>query len=262
MPKKKAFPPDWREESAYPDPDKTSSDRWAWEFLRGNTGYRNDYKILIKASKPEWSEQKSNGYGFGGNACDPAPLPNENYDDYHIRMKKKGTPSIRSEPLGQYLATKWKIYKLIDPFENSVEFSQPDFVRAVGFAEDFCEPEVASFQFLFENENEMFLSFDLRQPTKILLNEAKKILDEYKKDLKNKEKGRRKRKDVYPTYLRLLDAEDAGATIKEMGEVIFPDLPNQHPDYNRNQRVHDSLAKARQLRDSPQFLTYFQKPKK
>lgn len=256
MPRKKKFPPDWRDKSAYPDPEKTSANQWAWEFLRRNLEYQSDYKTLITASKLKTSPNKSNGYGFGRFAYDPAPLPNENYDDYRIRVKKENIPSIRSEPLSQYLSAKWKLDKLIDPLKKTTKFSQSDFVREVGFGEH----EIASFAFL--SENEIALSFDLRQPTKVLLSEAKKILDEYREDFKIKEKERRKSVNLYSTYLRLLDAKTAGATNKEMGEVIPSYVKNERPEYNRNQKVRDSLAKAIQLRDSPQFLAYYPKPKK
>jgi hypothetical protein len=264
MPKKKTFPPDWREESAYPDPKKTSSDRWAWEFLRRNSDYQKDYKTLIEASKSKASLNRPNGYGFGKFAHDPTPHLNETYDEYCIRMKKEDIPSIRSEPLSHYLTTKWKLDKLIDPFKNTAKFSQSDFVREVGFDGGFDgvfdEHENAILSFL--SKNEIALSFDLRQPTKVLLSEAKSILDKYRKDFKNKEKETRQYRHLYPEYIRLLDAMDGGATNKEMGKAIYPKATNNYPKHNRDQKVRDSLKKAKQLRDSPQLLTYYPKPKK
>jgi hypothetical protein len=34
--------PDWRDDSAYPDPSTTTSRQWAWGFLRRNIKYQND----------------------------------------------------------------------------------------------------------------------------------------------------------------------------------------------------------------------------
>ena len=256
MPKKKTFPPDWKDKSAYPNPKKTSGNQWAWEFLRRNPKYQKDYKILVEASKSGESLYQPNGYGFGKFAHEPTPLPNENYDEYCIRMKKENIPSIHSKPLSQYLSTKWKLDKLIDPLKKTTKFSQSDFVREVGFGEH----EVAIFPFL--SENEIALSFDLRQPTKVLLSEAEKLLDDYRKDFKNKDNEKRQYRNLFSNYLRLLDAEGTGANKKMMGEEIFPKVPNKYPERNMDQKVRDSLAKAKQLRDSSHFLTYYPKPKK
>jgi hypothetical protein len=40
--------PDWRNESAYPNPKNTRAQQWAWEFLRRNSEYQRLHKQLIK----------------------------------------------------------------------------------------------------------------------------------------------------------------------------------------------------------------------
>ena len=35
--------PNWRKESEYHDPETTTSQQWAWEFLRRNFDYQRDY---------------------------------------------------------------------------------------------------------------------------------------------------------------------------------------------------------------------------
>lgn len=35
--------PDWKDETAYPDPETTSLQQWAWEFLRRNPEYQKDF---------------------------------------------------------------------------------------------------------------------------------------------------------------------------------------------------------------------------
>lgn len=36
--------PDWKKQDQYPDPDKMTSEDWAWEFLRRNTKYQQDWE--------------------------------------------------------------------------------------------------------------------------------------------------------------------------------------------------------------------------
>jgi len=63
-------------------------------------------------------------------------------------------------------------------------------------------------------------------------------------------KTKRTQVNLYPTYLRLLDADSSGATKKEMAQNLFPELDNDHPDFNGSQRVRDNLKAAKELRDS------------
>lgn len=35
--------PNWQNESEYPDPETTTHQQWAWEFLRRSSNYRRDY---------------------------------------------------------------------------------------------------------------------------------------------------------------------------------------------------------------------------
>ena len=51
------------------------------------------------------------------------------------------------------------------------------------------------------------------------------------------------------TYVRLLDAEVDGASHDEMAAVLYPELPNDPPDYQGRAKVQESLAEAKGLRD-------------
>lgn len=48
--------PDWRDAAAYPSCfDDWDTYRWAWEFLRRNRDYQNDYAYYM--SLPDWTGQ-------------------------------------------------------------------------------------------------------------------------------------------------------------------------------------------------------------
>lgn len=50
-------------------------------------------------------------------------------------------------------------------------------------------------------------------------------------------------------YLRLLDAEEAGASHDEMAAVLYPDMPNDPPEYQGRAKVQEALAAAKTMRD-------------
>lgn len=51
--------PDWRVESEYPDPKSTTATRWAWEFLRRNREYREDWTLYIERAAEAAGEDQA-----------------------------------------------------------------------------------------------------------------------------------------------------------------------------------------------------------
>ncbi len=54
--------PDWRDASQYPDPNKATPSRWAWEFLRRNQSYQADwdyFAALIQETAEKHPETKA-----------------------------------------------------------------------------------------------------------------------------------------------------------------------------------------------------------
>lgn len=62
--------PDWRDVSQYPVPDTTEPRQWAWEFLRRNAEYQNDF---------EKSDSEPHKYGLEFEAAPPSK--NNPFDD-------------------------------------------------------------------------------------------------------------------------------------------------------------------------------------
>ena len=47
--------PNWKNEEEYPDLEKTSMVQWAWEFLRRNKSYLEDYdKLNLELNQIGW----------------------------------------------------------------------------------------------------------------------------------------------------------------------------------------------------------------
>lgn len=52
--------PDWRDASAYPDPENTSDLQWKWEFLRRREDYRKDWETYSALTREKIKEHPSN----------------------------------------------------------------------------------------------------------------------------------------------------------------------------------------------------------
>jgi hypothetical protein len=80
--------------------------------------------------------------------------------------------------------------------------------------------------------------------------ESAKSLQSYRKEQGVLQfKNTKVRLNKYMSYLRVLDADDAGALENKIEETLFPSLTNEHPDYRRRAALRDSRKAARRLRD-------------
>lgn len=114
---------------------------------------------------------------------------------------------------------------------------------------------------------EVAVMFDLEIPLDVQFRRAKGFLASARRHHERKGRIRpvnpRYRPDRYPVLLRLLDAEQAGATTTDMARIIFSEIPNSYPDYLGRQRVRDGLKAAHQLRHIDyKYLALLAKPSK
>lgn len=253
----KKFPPDWKDDSAYPDPGNTTPEQWAWEFKRRNHAYQQDYELL-KRVEAENSQAITTPYGFGRWAYVPPPTAKESKEQYNERILKEYGGSNELILLDKYLTEKWGLWgEMVDPKKNyskEVRICGVTRVRIIGQKAEFDGFRDPDFSYdisgCFEKENEVLLAFDLDQPTPKLIDDAKSFLEMLQDDMRSKPKAKRAQKELYPIYLRVLDGKDSEATFKEMAEEIFPQIENGYPDFNGNQRIKDNINAAEKLRKS------------
>ena len=55
---------DWRFKKNYPDPKNTSRFKWAWEFLRRNPEYQDDYKRYLKTKSNQTKKALKKKWGL------------------------------------------------------------------------------------------------------------------------------------------------------------------------------------------------------
>lgn len=213
--------PDWRDENAYPGEDELTNDEWRWEFLRRRNDYREDFarpdESYIEESKGRYFERVY----FMGNLADP-------------------TRSVK--------AMKTKKPDTSDPFSNlfqatfDITFLDTDLRALYGdpFTGELPRGEAQPYH--------LDLRVDLTHP---LLPQFRRLyrLAEYAQ-ASWQPHVRRPRPSKWPLYLRVLDARDAGAKFREIGEVVLG-----YTDYDEAaKRADETLKAARRLQeDFPKF---------
>jgi hypothetical protein len=110
------------------------------------------------------------------------------------------------------------------------------------------EDEIAKEQVLAEKAEEhgiVLYQFDLSRPLPEQLSKAAELLEcaqEYR--FKSKLNSWKRQRGKRPLYLRCLDADEAGASLRQMAEAFWPKLePNPH-------KARDARDAARHLRDN------------
>ena len=234
--KKQSWRPNWKNEAEYPDVEKTSTTQWAWEFLRRNLEYAEDYEKIFNY---------------------PCDSSHEFYDLYSDK-----------EEASKELAYKWGIKEMVDPSESihkNLIFLKGGIVSYTPRVSDYdsdhdCDPNIVhecdpNQKDIFTEEwtlsprgrlGEVLLKFDLNIPLNQQLESAKKSLielkDKFEDEFNIKEIKKRVRKNLYPEYLRILDGKEAGAEDEEITRIIF--LPNHQSAADANYGI-DSLAKRK-----------------
>lgn len=235
--------PDWRDAAAYrlaisegsaatnwPDPRGV---QWAWEFLRRNPTYQNDYKLW--RSLPRSSAERRD-----------IPM-RHGLEDFML------PPSEASPGFLPFRAT------LALPEISSSRLSEPWLSRAFGLS----KPDVARTK---RSRTCIALVFDLTLPISGQLVLAERQLVEKRRHitLQGIRLDLRKRLRVreYPRYLRMLDAKAAGVVNRNIAktfveEGIYRASPNADNFYPGQARLEQDLKRARYLmREGYKYLPY------
>lgn len=223
--------PDWRDENAYPGEDELTNDEWRWEFLRRRNDYREDFarpdESYIEESKGRYFERVY----FMGNLADP-------------------TRSVK--------AMKTKKPDTSDPFSNlfqatfDITFLDTDLRALYGdpFTGELPRGEAQPYH--------LDLRVDLTHPLPPQFLRLYRLAEDaqagWKRSLRLPRRSkwplRRPHRGKWPLYLRVLDARDARAKLREIGEVVL-----SYTDYDEAaKRAAETHKAARRLQeDFPKF---------
>jgi hypothetical protein len=250
--------PDWREAAEYPDPNSTTATQWAWEFLRRNPAYREEFTIALAENNNDAILALGRKWGLTFGAVDP-----------ELRLPSLWVYVEDLSGTGQQV----KITPAVAFANSTVEVLAPRHPAGDELFPD-SSPSLAAPTWQPEHHNKLAIVFDLNRPIKAQLKQASDILNsgrtfptirqierargtklsarERKLVLWSRKRHRRRalkgstklRFDKFQTYLRLLDAKTAGATMDQMVTTIIP------PRSDKRKTAALWLKSAEKLRDS------------
>jgi hypothetical protein len=210
--------PSWSDAEAYPVADELDDLEWRWEFLRRRHGFRLD-----------WLRSPLE---FG-------PVPREFYfaEVYDVDRPVDPRVSIRDLardiPLSMRRGTEATVLypsSGLAPFRGSLLSRTIVDHRSL----DRIVPERPG-------PDDIFARFDIGRPIKPQLERAAYYLRKLREEAYGEDADARLRRDLWVTYLRLLDAKDAGASYAGM-TVLLP-RADKTP-----QAARDALRAAERLR--------------
>lgn len=218
--------PDWRKPEEYPDPDLAPPDRWAWEFLRRNPEYQADFQRL----------GEDGGYYCIPMGANPIPYPELGLKvpmtaeeeeaafmalfeggkslvgDLEFKWGVKPIASPDAEDAWKY----WQVrpafispYKPAD-FGRELRITDKDGWRwRVKATEAHAELDGNRWGFRAELKgSELLVRLDAAGPIEDQLKTAEWLLKLYRGRMKIKPYGSKARPELWPRYLRILDARN------------------------------------------------------
>ena len=223
--------PDWRNPDDYIVPRDFPNFRWAWEFLRRNPDYRKDWAAVLQRYRARGPKE----YGsFDENVAlhDREPgrwHPDPDHPDFFL-------PEIERE--------KWSLSDIFNPAT-----SEPRFLRfELEFGFLFFKREGASVSPAGKRYPWAF--FDLELPLKPQLRAVETALAAAQQRHGIKPHRILHYRNLWPRYLRLLDADLDGRTPKQIADALASE--NDVPD---EKKVWDQLQSARRMTRPEGYLS-------
>jgi hypothetical protein len=213
--------PNWTEPCAYPGPYDLDLNQWAWEFLRRNPRYQQDWAEKVEAVVT------SNG------AFDSSLISKE-LDAEITKIEQKYGIMMPQDPGDGRLPPSFR-----SEFVNMYEC--PSFLDSVRWAIQVCP-------------GELYVKFNLKRPIGDQMEVVRKWIENRQRDLVSvgratKPRRTRNWRDKWPMYLRVLDARAVGANLDKIAGVLCSDTPNSYPQFKARDAIRKNLAAARRLRD-------------
>jgi hypothetical protein len=219
------------EPSAYPGPYDILLSQWAWEFLRRNPRYQQD-----------WAEK-----------AEPVVTSRGEYDKSLISKE------LDAEIKG--IEQKYGIMMVQDPKDGR----WPAIFRSEFVTTYECPNSVGSIQWTIKVlPGELYVKFDLKRSIGAQIEEVRGLIENYQRDELSsgrisKPRQTRNWRDKWPMYLRVLDARVADASLNEIARVLFPNTPNSYPEFKGRDAIRKDLTAARRLRDGG-YLSMLRRP--
>jgi hypothetical protein len=209
--------PDWTKREEYPAPcDPGQMTVWAWEFLRRNSAYRKFWmeKIQPFIGVSGWIDRDTAGNFW--------PYLDDLRTRFGVELPSPPQSATPSHFTANYIS--WVQNERGDNQRISLERHQVAYI------------------------------FDLTRPLKHQFEKARKSATREQErrqksgaiDLKA---SRNRDDEKFVLYLRILDAKEAGARPKDIGDLLLPDIPRDYPENSRSKALVNNRKAAQNLRD-------------
>ena len=206
---------DWKNTADYPPVAGTLLPRWHWEFLRRNKSYQSDYhqyeKLKGERGAVAECERLARKYGLEGIMLD--------YRESLVALfQSPRRPDVRLV----HWQTAW-----VGEDDKGI------LIEGKNEQLDYLDPRI--------RQHECCVVFNLRHDLQSQLNNAMKKIER----LKQRYLERCGQVEQYPYYLRLIDADTAGAGNEELIAYFMPDIERVFA----LKKLKNDLKEARRLRD-------------
>jgi hypothetical protein len=207
--------PDWQQAEQYPSWPAGDGNAWSWEFLRRNRDYRELWTRVLPFVADDGS------IGNDGDGCSAG------FEDAgrfglllgpHDPRNPKAPLMAGANAVRVLRGSAARLERRITLGLSEVGYVfdlelplEPQFARALGSAKELRQHRV--------NEEQI-------DPKPVRL-----------------------QADNYVVYLRLIDAEDAGASRSKIEEILFRNISNEPPERRRSKTFDNARKAAHRLRD-------------
>ncbi|MCA9464821.1 MAG: hypothetical protein KC563_14435 [Nitrospira sp.] len=204
-------PLNWMDERTYPSSSSLNDTFWRWEFLRRRADYRKDWeKYHLQTYEYDLACAQNPAYPTRYNK----PVFSPDHPAFKARMPDALAKYHLSGLPNPAIAKPWMLS--FDSDYGRIYFGQGPDWRAGGEEVSLCL-----------SEWKVAVVFDLKRPLSAQMNKVKADLLEWQSHQVGRKLERRKCRDEWPLYLRILDAVGLGAPYAEIGRILFPNQDHE-----------------------------------
>lgn len=248
--------PNWQNEEDYSFCDDLDGEGWAWEFLRRNPDYQDEYDQAFEQEKRDQRRLGKLKFPITSEiqhqlVYHPQRLEDESYKAWQERCRELlVTPRVLT--LLQAVAKTWNLSAAVHPSEVTAAFDSPfDPTPAIDQLDSFFDIENGK-RVVKDGYAPMVFRLDL--PLKRQLEVAHVMLQAqilFELDEDFNVPNNPLQRDKWKNYVRLLDAEEEGASWQDMFTNIVPEDEQRRskahePDHARK-LVNDRLRSAKNM---------------
>lgn len=247
--------PDWQNENDYAYTANLDEVGWAWEFLRRNEDYKDDWEAFrMQSAKYEkefgtnWKKHRSTW------RYDPPLLENETPDEWSTRCILS-VADFEELPYESYCAKKWGLaLHMPDPnirydeLKGQVQFLNPlKFPRIVGDEIEFnvLTTHDGNLPYSAVAARYKVIAFDLSLSIDSQIKEAKIKLMSAAKYAKSKRNHRVQK--AWRRYLQALDAKSQNVPYKDIGLCLTNAENDDYPDRLASNSANQLIKSAKNV---------------